>query len=131
MTPPGIAAARFGAACLLGLGLGLWYSFLTPLRRRHHPPADLLFLSAVLGCWLYLTFASCRGDLRPVYTLGLLFGWMAFHLTIGKLLRPFFTTFWKFLAIPPKKILKISKILFASGEKWVTIRWSNRRHCRH
>ena len=109
MTPPGTAAARFGAACLLGLGLGLWYSFLSPLRRRHHAPADLLFLPAALGCWLYLTFACCRGDLRPAYTLGLLTGCMASNLTIGGLLRPVFTAFWKFLAIPPKKFWKSQK----------------------
>ena len=44
MTAPALAAERFGIGCLLGAGLGLWYAFLRPLRRRRTGFADVLFL---------------------------------------------------------------------------------------
>ena len=48
MTAPGTAAGRFAAACLLGMGLGLWYGFLRPLRRSRPNTADLLLLPAAV-----------------------------------------------------------------------------------
>ena len=42
MTPPALALQRLGAACLLGVGLGLWYDFLRPLRPRNTVLSDLL-----------------------------------------------------------------------------------------
>lgn len=74
MTPPALSAQRFGAGCLLGVGLGLLYGFLRPLRPRHMLLGDLLFLLGVGWGWLYLDFAVCGGDLRPGYSLGLAVG---------------------------------------------------------
>ena len=131
MTPPAAAAGQFAGACLLGMGLGLLYGFLRPLRRRRQTPADLLFLLAAGWCWLYLGFGVCRGAVRPAHTFGLAAGAAALELTLGQLLRPIFAIFWNILLVPVKKISRNTKILFASAEKWVTIRWSNRRHRRH
>ena len=47
MTPPALAAQRFGLACLLGGGLGLCYGFLRPLRPKRTALSDLLFLPAL------------------------------------------------------------------------------------
>ena len=58
MTEPALAAERFGIGCLLGLGLGLWYSLLRPLRRRRNGPADALFLRGAFCAWLS---HGCRG----------------------------------------------------------------------
>ena len=49
MTPPALALQRFGAACLLGVGLGLWYDFLRPLRPRNTALSDLVFLAVTCG----------------------------------------------------------------------------------
>ena len=131
MRAPAAAAGRFAAACLLGMGLGLLYGFLRPLGRRYRAPADGLFLLAAGGCWLYLSFAVCHGDLRPAYLIGMMAGALVLEMTLGLVLRPVFVIFWEIIVLPLKKISKIRKILFASAEKWVTIRWSNRRHRRH
>ena len=60
------------------------------------------------------------------------FGWES---SVGMLLRPVFRLFWReigklrdLLALPVKKFWKRTKILIASSKKWVTIKWSNRRH---
>src|SRR5699024_1733944 len=83
---------------------------------------------------LYLGFGVCQGDLRLGYLFGLLLGAIAWEATAGQLLRPVFAIFWKGLgklaaafSLPLKKILKFTKILFASGEKWVTIMWNHYR----
>ena len=62
MTAPGIAAERFGTACLIGAGLGLVYGFLRPLRPKFTALSDLVFLLALLWGWLYLAFGICRGN---------------------------------------------------------------------
>ena len=64
MMPPTLAAARFAAAVLLGLGLGVFFDFFRPPKRRHDWPWDLLFVLWLLYCWVYHSFAICRGDIR-------------------------------------------------------------------
>lgn len=137
MTAPELAAGRFSAACLLGLGLGAWYGFLRPLRPKWTVLADGLFLLGLYWAWLYLGFALCGGDLRLGYTLGLGVGAVCWDHTAGRLLRPVFSGFWKaaaktgrFFLFPGKYFLKKVKILFALAEKWVTIKWSYRRQKR-
>ena len=67
MNPPRIAAARFLSAVALGIPLGIWYSFLRPLRPKHTALSDLLFLPGTLWAWVFLTFGICRGDIRLAY----------------------------------------------------------------
>ena len=74
MTPPALALQRFGIACLLGVGLGVLYGFLRPLRPRHTVLSDVLFLLGAGWTWLYLALAVCGGDLRFGYCLGLPIG---------------------------------------------------------
>lgn len=130
MIPPAVAAERFLAAGALGLFLGLCYSFLRPLRQRHVHWADFFFLPALFWVWLYLGFAICRGDLRLGYYLGTFLGWLAWELTLGKLLRPFFQGIWQILfpilGFPrflAKKFFEKTghfvKFLLASGKKAV------------
>ena len=131
MTPPALAAWRFGMACLYGAALGGVYGFLRPVRPRSL--ADALFVAAMFYAWLQLSFAICRGDIRLGYTAGLFVGMGAWELTLGKWLRPVFSGFWKgfrwFLGTilyPGKKIFEkmrqFIKFLFASWKKWVTIK---------
>ena len=64
MISPALAWGHFLAACLLGVGLGLVYDFLRPLRPRFTALSDVVFL-AVLGYTLiYLFFGVCAGDIR-------------------------------------------------------------------
>ena len=81
MTPPALAAWRFGVACLYGIGLGGVYGFLRPVRPRSF--ADALFVAAMFYAWLQLSFAICRGDIRLGYTAGLFVGMAAWELTLG------------------------------------------------
>ena len=64
MTAPAEALRRVLTGCLLGLGLGGWYEFLRPLRRRFPHLCDLLLLAAFGCCWIFFGFQICRGDLR-------------------------------------------------------------------
>ncbi len=128
---PETAAYRLLCSLLLGGLLGLYYGLLRPLRRRRQTPADLLFLLGAAVVWVYLGFGICGGDLRLGCCAGLLAGGLAWELGPGRALRPVFSLFWKgvgqfaaLLGLPGKKLLHFAKILFASGEKWVTIRWS-------
>ena len=133
MTAPGVAARQFLIACAMGLGLGLFYGFLRPLRRRHVHLADLLFLPALFYAWLVLGFGICGGDLRPVTMLGLGLGAVAWECSIGRLLRPVFGWFWgilfRILSLPVRifkkifaKIAKFAKFLLATGKKAVIMR---------
>lgn len=128
MTPE-TAFFRLAASLLLGAALGLLYGFLRPLGRRHRHLADAL---VVLGAWwayIYLGFGVCAGDLRLGYVWGLLAGAVVWEATAGRWLQPVFSGIWQILGVmwglfwaPGKKFLQFTKILFASGEKWVTIR---------
>ena len=137
MTGPALTAQRFAAAFLIGIVLGFVYSFLRPLRPRFTLLSDLLFLGAVFFGWLQLAFRVCGGDMRIAYLGGMGLGTVCWEQTAGRLLRPMFGIFWqslgdilRFFLNPVKKISKKLKILFASGEKWVTIKWNNRRQTR-
>ena len=81
MTAPELAAGRFLAACLMGMGLGLWYGMLRPLGSKHRHLADLLFLFAAAIGWVYLAFGICRGDLRLGCIAGLLAGGFFWEVT--------------------------------------------------
>ena len=128
MTEPVLDARRFGIACLLGLGLGLYYGFLRPLRPRHTALSDLLFLPGLFYSWLWLSFAVCQGDIRLGYCMGLLVGALVFEQTVGRWLRPVFRLFWGgigkiyrhisgFLKKFLKKMQKIAFFLFPSRKK--------------
>lgn len=84
MTRPEIAGAALGAAVLLGLGLGLLYTLLFPLRRRKTGLADGVFLLGLFLTWVYLSFGICGGDIRLFQLLGLLGGAAAFYLIPGR-----------------------------------------------
>ena len=103
MTAPALAAARFSAACLLGMGLGVIYGFLRPLRPRLTVLADLLFLVCFGMAWTYLGFGICQGDLRIGYFAGLPIGILLWDQTAGRLLRPVFSGFWRLV----RKILGV------------------------
>ena len=103
MIPPVLAARRLGIGCLVGLGLGLWYAALRPLRRKRNAPADLLFLAAAFAGWLWHGFGVCRGDLRLGYSMGLPLGALAFDRLLGRRLAPVFDGFWRAV----RKILEI------------------------
>ena len=115
MIPPALAFQRFGIACLLGVGLGVLYGFLRPLRPRHTGLSDALFLLGAAWVWLYLALGVCGGDLRFGYCLGLPIGGVAWETTAGRLLRPVFALLWRLagriagLAVwPLKKLLRPS-----------------------
>lgn len=94
MTHPAIAAQRFLAALAMGLGLGLCYGFLRPLKRVGNWLRDLLFLVCLMYAWVYLGFGVCGGDLRLGYFFGLPLGALLCDQTLGRLLRPVFFGFW-------------------------------------
>ena len=126
---PAVGAWRLCCSLLLGGCLGIFYGFLRPLGRRHRHLADVLFALGAMWIWLYLSFAVCRGDIRPVYLLGLGCGTLLWEKTVNFWLRPVYFGFWEIIAgifriflFPWKKILEFAKILFASAEKWVTIK---------
>ena len=128
MIPPGQALRMFSAAFLMGVGLGVVYGFLTPLRPRHTVLADLLFLAGVGWCLVLLAFPICDGDLRPACFFWMLLGFFLEKKWIAWLLIPVFETFWRILTTAEKKLMlplkifsRFAKNMFASGEKWVTI----------
>ena len=128
MNDPVLAAVRFGWGLLLGMGLGLVYGFLRPLRRRHRAVPDLIFVAAAMYAWLVLSFGVCAGDIRLGTTAALPVGLVLWEWTVGRLLRPIFFLFWRVILFPFQKIiqifLKISKKVFAYMKKWVTITWN-------
>ena len=134
MTAPVIAARRFLAGFLAGVFLGIFYDCLRPMRPRHTTLSDFLFLPAAVWTWMYVMFAVCRADLRLSAFAAMIAGCVAWEGSVSIYLRPVFSGIWKieakildFLLMPVKKICQITKILFASWKKWVTIKWYNRR----
>lgn len=129
MIPPGRVLRIFGTVFLSGVGLGIYYGFLGAPRRKSSTAADLAFLAGLGWCLVLLAFPLCGGDLRPACLGVLVLGFFTARKTLGSLLDPFFGTFWHILAVscgyllyPLKKIFRFAKNMFASGEKWVTIR---------
>ena len=110
MTAPETALRRFALSCLLGVGLGIWYGFLRPLRPRRTALSDGLFLAGAAWAWLELGFRICGGDLRLGYAAGLPLGGLLWEVTLGRPLRPLFSGFWMlwgrlmgFVILPAKK----------------------------
>lgn len=93
---PAVAAGRFAGSLALGCGLGLWYALVRPLRPR--ALGEVLFVLALAAAWAELAFRVCQGDIRLGYLAGLYLSAAACYGTIGRLLRPIFTRFWKFWA---------------------------------
>lgn len=128
MTVPAVGIRCFGVSCLWGLGLGLLYGFLRPLRPKHTALADTAFLFAAVYGFLQVGFRVCGGDIRLGILLGQALGFCGVENTLNRWLRPVFSGFWRLwgllgrkISTPLKKFFQFSKILFASGEKWVTI----------
>ena len=124
MTAPAIAAIRFCLAGAVGAGLGLFYGFLRPLRRKGNTLPDLIFVIAAFLGWVYVGFGICGGDLRTAWFFGMILGGLCFEATLGRLLRPVFFGFWKAMAAivaacltPGRKIIgffrKIAKKVFS------------------
>lgn len=111
MTPPAMLFSRFLIACLLGIGLGFLYDFLTALPRWFMHIADFIFILALFTVGIYLGFGICGGDLRPAYSLGLFIGAASWHFTIGKHIRALFSAFyrrmWNLISIFLQKFKKI------------------------
>ena len=97
MISPKTAFLRFLIAVVMGAGLGFYYGLLRPLRPKHTHLSDLLFLPVAGWVWLYLNFAVCQGDLRLIYSIGLVCGGLLWEMTIGRLLRPVFRGLWRFI----------------------------------
>ena len=94
MNTPQTAFSRFCVAVAMGLGLGLYYGFLRPLRPKHTHLSDFLFCLGGFWAWIYLSFGVCLGDIRIAYTAGLAVGGFLWEITLGRLLRPVFQKFW-------------------------------------
>ena len=111
MSAPAQAVQCLGWSCLFGVGLGIVYGFLRPLRPR--ALSDVLFLICTGWAALQLGFGICGGDLRMGYAVGMLTAGVVWDLTVGRYLRPVWQGFWHFFAkgmaaifIPLQKILK-------------------------
>ena len=92
MTPQ-VQALRFAASTLIGLGLGIFYCFLRPLRPKLTALADGIFVTCALVGWVYAAFYFCRGDLRMGYTFGFFLGMAVGWRTLGLWLSPLFFGF--------------------------------------
>ena len=127
MKSPELAARQFLMACLVGAGLGLFYGFLRPVRRKHPVPGDLLFLAAAFWGWLFWGFGICRGDYPGPGLLGMGLGGVVWEISAGRLLRPVFLRFWQitdklfqYSLWPLKKILKFLLMILYSGNPYQT-----------
>ena len=118
MTDPAFAARALLIALGMGAVLGGFYGFLRPLRPRLTALADLLFVGLTFWVWLVHTFAICGGDSRPVCLLAMAAGAASWELTLGRLLRPAFSLFWKGIGWPVKKI----RIIFYKFRKYLLAR---------
>ena len=127
MTAPAVAALRFALACALGLGLGVVYSFLRPLRPRFTPLSDGLFVLSLLAAWVYLGFGICGGDLRLGYTAGLFVGVCLWEWTAGRRLSPLFSRFWRFLGLLLRGITAPIRVIFRFFSKFTKIVFAYRK----
>ncbi len=117
MTGPALDARRFLLSCLLGIPLGIYYSFLRPLGVRHPITADLLFLPALFYGWLYLGFGICAGDIRLIYCAGLGVGIFLWDRTLGRWLQPAFKGLWRLISRICRGFRWIFKKIFKKTEK--------------
>ena len=120
--PPALAAAHTLRALGLGMGLGLFYSFLKPLRPRLTTLADLIFLIFFGWGWLYLAFGICAGDLRLGFFLALGAGCFLAHRTMGRFLGPLFAGFWVFVGRILKFFLVPWKYFLIFQKNWLHLR---------
>lgn len=135
MTIPAVAAQRVLWALAVGAFLGLCYDFLRPLRRRHHAPADAVFVLIALLAWVWYNFKICAGDIRMGGTVTLGLGILLWLGTVSMVVRKVFYWFWlaifrifffftyPFVKIFTKMLLLLKKV-FAYGKK----RGYNRRY---
>ena len=93
MIPPGQALRFFGFAFLAGAALGIYYGFLTPLRRGHPILCDLAFVLGTGWVLVLLAFRLCGGDLRPACLVALALGFFWEQQGLNGALRPIFETF--------------------------------------
>ena len=132
MTVPAVAAHRVLWALAVGAFLGFCYDFLRPLRRKHHWPADLLFVVVSFMAWIWYSFQICRGDIRLGGTIALGMGILLWLGTGSMVMRKVFYWFWlaifqilSVLTLPFVKIFTkmrfLLKKVFASGKKRGTI----------
>lgn len=133
MTVPAEATHRILWALAVGAFLGLCYDFLRPLRRRHHAPADTVFVLAALIAWVWYNFKICAGDIRMGGTVTLGLGILLWLGTASMVVRKVFYWFWlaifqvltvftlPFSIIFKKNRLFLKKV-FASGKKRGTIK---------
>ena len=137
MSAPAQVAGLLLRAFGVGLPLGLYYSFLRPLRRR--TLADLLFVPALIYAWLQVGFGICGGDLRLGYFAPMVLGAILAIRLPGRWLAPAFRGFWRGLGgiarwikaffreiakFFQKKTVKIRKNIFAIRKKSGTIEWN-------
>ena len=120
MIPTATVAAFFASAYVFGLELGMLYGFLRPLRPRHTLLSDGLFLLGLYQRTAVLMFRVCGGELRPACLVALFLGIWTFDRTVGRLLRPLFGRFWKFLSRPGASGVAAEKI-FEIRKKYVCI----------
>lgn len=128
MTEPAQAALRFLWGLAVGAILGACYDFLRPLRRRHHAPADTVFLLVAFLAWVWYSFQICAGDIRFGGTASLGLGMLLWLGTASKAFRRAFYWFWLVIfqilsvfAWPFQKIFIIFRLfvkkVFAYGKK--------------
>ena len=128
MTVPAQAALRVLWGLAVGAILGVVYDFLRPLRRRHHAPADTVFMLAAFAGWVWYSFQICAGDIRLGGTASLGLGFLLWLGTGSMVIRKVFYWFWfvifrifsvftlPFLKIF-KKIKHLLKKVFAYGKQ--------------
>ena len=137
MTVPAEAALRVLWGLAVGAVLGLWYDFLRPLRRRHHAPADVVFVLVTWMAWVWYSFQICGGDIRFGGTATLGLGFLLWLGTASVAIRKVFQCFWlvifRFFAVffhPLAKLFQkiglFSKKVFAYGKKRGYNKRSNR-----
>ena len=123
MNAPAEALRHLLTALGMGLGLGLVYGFLRPLRRGRGLLTDLAVVLFALYLSIRLGFGVCGGDLRLGYWAGLLGGAFLWEGTLGRLLRPFFARFWhivgRIFSFPRRLIKKITKKLVVFRKKYL------------
>lgn len=137
MTVPSEAIRLVLWGLTVGFLLGLCYDFLRPLRRRHHAPADLVFVLITLWSWIWYSFKICAGDIRFGGTASMGLGILLWLGTASMVMKKVFYWFWlKFfqifsvLTMPFAKIFKKIRVfikkVFAYGKKRGYNRKSNR-----
>jgi hypothetical protein len=116
-------------ALVLGAGLGGIYGFLRPLGRRFPKTADSIFVAVMLWVWIYHSFGICGGDPRVGYLMMAAAGAFLWEWTLGRWVRSLWDGLWAgifrilgTISRILKNIFKKVKIMFASLEKWGTIK---------